>query len=173
MRRRPHNWPPPAAWAASVEVVSRIYGVERELLTAASRGRGPRPPARVWDAKKMAVYVTVLVSGCDRAELGRLLGYHKDTIATHCAEAERATDTDTGELLSLALERMVRSRLEADAIAEIAARRAGLAMLEETTRELMTVLSSDDQPTKSTPFNRRIPGAEKIVELSKMRGTNR
>ena len=33
----------------------------------------------------MAVHVAVIVADCDYAELGRLIGLHKDTVASHCA----------------------------------------------------------------------------------------
>ena len=144
------RWGVAETWDAAVEVAASVYGVDQAPLRAQSRGRGPRPPRSAWAAKKMAVHLTVLVCGCERAELGRLIGFHRDTIASHCAEMQDATDADTGELLSLALERIVRGRLESRAIAQLAADRARLAMLEETTRELVSVLQSTDaRPTKT------------------------
>lgn len=171
MRRRPHSWAPAQAWSICVDVVADTFGVDAALLTAESRGRGPRPPRRAWDAKKMAVHLTVLVSGCDRAELGRLIGLHKDTIASHCAEMQDATDEDTGELLSEALERIVRARLENNAIAHLAAEEARVAMLKETTRELISVLrSTDARPTKAPPFIRRnSDDDETVISLAKVR----
>lgn len=167
------RWGVAETWTAAVEVTAAIYGVDEAVLRAESRGRGPRPPRSVWEAKKMAVYLAVLVSGCDRAELGRLIGFHRDTIASQCAEMQGATDADSGELLSLSLERIVRSRLEGRALAQVASDRARLAMLEETTRELVTVLridaSSDSHPTKSPGFIRQEGDHGDVIELAPKR----
>lgn len=83
-------WPVAEAWDAAVEVTAVVYGVSALVIRAESRGRGPRPPREVWEAKRMAVHVAVGLSNCDYAALGRHIGLHKDTISTHCAKAREA-----------------------------------------------------------------------------------
>lgn len=168
-RRRPYRWDPAQTWDICTQVVSAQYGIDVAMIRAPSRGRGPRPLGKVWWPKKMAVYLTVLVSGCDRAELGRLIGLHRDTVASHCADMQKNTDEDTGELVSMALERIVRARLERNAMERLGAERARFSMLEETTRELLTVLrnttSSDGYPTEKGGVIRRISGNETVIDL--------
>lgn len=84
------HWPMDAAWASAAEVCAAAYRVSPEAILAPSRGRGPRPPADVWDAKKTAIYLTVVLSDCDYARVGRLIGLHKDTVSTHCAAVRNA-----------------------------------------------------------------------------------
>jgi hypothetical protein len=147
-----NRWSAIQGWEAAVTVTAAAYAIEPALLKAPSRGRGPRPPACVWEAKKMAVHLAVLVSGCDYAALGRELGLHRDTVASHCAEMrQRAAEDEYIETASQTLELLVRTTLERKAIGSLVASRAHLALFEEITRELITVMplppSSDPHPT--------------------------
>lgn len=83
-----------AAWDAAVSVTATAYRVDGELISAASRGRGPRPPQAIWEAKKMAVFLVVVVSGQDYASVGRHIGLHRDTVASHCAGVRERCATD-------------------------------------------------------------------------------
>jgi hypothetical protein len=94
MERGAEIWPMDAAWDAAVEVCAVGYGVAVDVIRAESRGRGPRPPRDTWQAKKMAVHLTVSLTNCDYAALGRAVGLHKDTIASHCAGIREAMAED-------------------------------------------------------------------------------
>lgn len=108
------RWPLDAAWDAATEVTAAAYGVQAQMLRAPSRGRGPRPPAEIWSAKKMAVHLTVVLADCDYSALSRHIALHKDTVASHCAAVRQAVarDFDTGAL-SEALEGAAHVRLQA------------------------------------------------------------
>lgn len=114
-----------AAWEASVEVTAAAYGLDPNLLKMAPRGRGPRPPRATWEARKMAFHVAVMVAGCSYVEVGRLLGLHKDTAASHCAAMRDAcADSDELEQLSEALELCARIRLALSGVGATALRSA-------------------------------------------------
>ncbi len=99
------------AWDAAVAVTSAAYGVGPDEIDTPTRGRGPRPPQRIWEAKKMAVHLAVLVSGCAYTDLARRLGYHRDTVTSHCASMREAMASDADlEELSNGLERAARLR---------------------------------------------------------------
>jgi hypothetical protein len=91
------TWPAEQAWLAVTEVTASAYGVELELLRAPSRGRGPRPPERAREPKKVAVYLTVLLSGADCAAVARQLHLHRDTVWKHCEEVRLWADEDVVE----------------------------------------------------------------------------
>lgn len=91
------TWPADVAWLAVTEVAAAAYGVEPELLRAPSRGRGPRPPERAREPKKVAIYLTLMLSGSDCAALARHLGMHRDTVWSHCAEVRLWADDDVIE----------------------------------------------------------------------------
>lgn len=91
-------WPMAAAWSAAVEVTAVAYGVPPEVIAAESRGRGPRPPREVWQAKKMAVHLAIVLGQCDYAALGRQIGLHRDTVASHCAWVRDSEDEGVGAL---------------------------------------------------------------------------
>lgn len=95
--RLTHRWPIGDAWEAACEVTALTMGVDVDALRAPSRGRGPRPPKAAWMAKKMAVHVAVVLAECDYAVLGRLIGLHRDTIASHCAAIREACAGDDRE----------------------------------------------------------------------------
>lgn len=107
-------WPLADSWAAATEAVSGAYGVSVNVLRAESRGRGARPPANTWEAKKMAVHLAVILSACSYAELARLVGYNRDTITSHCAAVREACALDEEmQAKSEALHRFAVGRLEA------------------------------------------------------------
>lgn len=109
------GWDMMAAWSVAADVAGAAYGVPAALITSPSRGRGPRPPRAVWAAKKMAVHLAVVLSDCDYAALGRRLGLHKDTVASHCAAIREACAAcDQVEALSGALEVAAQHRLRAE-----------------------------------------------------------
>jgi hypothetical protein len=102
--------PLPKAREAAVEVSAAAFRVDPSLISAESRGRGPKPPKHVSEAKKVAVYITVALSGCPYAEVARFIGYHRDTVCSHCADVRLATDDvefeqRLQELIGLALAR--------------------------------------------------------------------
>lgn len=138
-----------AAWNAATAVAAAAYGVSEDVLKAESRGRGPRPPRAAWEAKKMAVHLAVLVSGCGYAELAATIGFHRDTIASHCAEM-RGRDSDSAEVSSEALEALTRARLERKMVDDVAAARAHLEALQLLAGDLVTggvnLSSSDRHP---------------------------
>ena len=68
------TWKITDAWTAAATVTAAAYGVPAALITAPSRGRGPRPATAVQLPKKMAVYLAVVLAGCDYAALGRAIG---------------------------------------------------------------------------------------------------
>ncbi len=82
------------AWEAAVEVTAAAYRVDPAILKAASRGRGPKPPGHAIEAKKVAVYLAVVLAGCGYADLARHIGYHRDTVCSHCAEMRAAANDD-------------------------------------------------------------------------------
>ena len=131
------HWPVDETWRTAAEVTATSYWVPAADLMAPSRGRGPRPPEHLWEAKKMAVHLTVLVSGCSYAALARTLGFHKDTITSQCAEMrDRVLMDDAMEVKSSALEALVRWRLQSVARERVDSLRAQLALLETTTAGL-------------------------------------
>lgn len=149
------------AWLAATAVVARAYpGVTQPMLTAPSAGRaGPRPPRACWEAKKVAVHLTVSISGCDYAALGRHVGLHKDTVASHCAQVrDEITVNDRIGAQVAALELLAMQRCAAMTHTQIDAVRAHLAMLEDIVRDKATeqatlsdlaagLASSDRHPT--------------------------
>jgi hypothetical protein len=137
------RWPVLVAWEEAVRTTAAAYGIEPELLRAESRGRGPKPPERAREPKKMAVHLAVVLADCSYAELGRAIGYHKDTIAGHCAEVREAVLHDDGaETAAAALERLARGRLELASLQRIDSARAHLAMLEQAAIDLVSVQSA-------------------------------
>lgn len=88
------RWPMAAAWSAATEVAAVAFGISPDLLRAPSRGRGPKPPVAAREPKKMAVHLAVMLADCEYAELGRLIGLHKDTVASHCAGQRARCDED-------------------------------------------------------------------------------
>lgn len=88
------SWSLSSAWDCAVEVTAMAYGITPQELHAPSRGRGPRPPKSAWEPKKVAVHLTVVITDCGYAELGRHLGLHRDTVASHCAWARSAMAND-------------------------------------------------------------------------------
>ena len=139
------GWTVPEAWTVAVIVTADAYGVDREALGAASRGRGPRPPADLWEARKIAVYLATCLSDCSYAELGRHAGLHRDTVASHCADVRGSVlMEDRAEVSAEALERICRARLQARASDRLDAMRAEMARLQEMTADL--VRSSDTLP---------------------------
>lgn len=143
-----------AAWEAAVAVTANAYGVDAELIRAQSRGRGPRPPSEIWEPRKMAVHLAIIIADCSYASLGRVIGLHRDTVASHCAEMrDHILGEARAETASVALEKLARARLSTEVVQRIDAMRAQLAMLEETAGDLVAMrpfgLSTDDLPTKS------------------------
>lgn len=91
-------------WTASVAVTAAAFAVREDLIAAPTRGRGPRPPEAARWPRKVAIHLAVIVSDCDYLELARLLGMHKDTISSHCAELrQRCADDPSVEALSEAM----------------------------------------------------------------------
>lgn len=132
------QWPIRPTWRAAVEVTATAYWVDQSDLLAPSRGRGPRPPERIWEAKKMAVHLTVLVSACSYAALAREIGFHKDTITSQCADMrDRVLDDDAMEAKSAALEALIRWQLQSVARERVDSLRAQLALLEASTSGLI------------------------------------
>ena len=70
----------------AVAIAARLHGVPATAITAPTRGRGWRPNVEAWEAKKHAIHACVVVSGCTYAQMGRLIGMHRDTVASHCAD---------------------------------------------------------------------------------------
>lgn len=142
------KWSMAQAWAASVEVTAAAYDADPRDVAVQSRGRGPRPFKKVWEARKIAVYLAVVLSDCGYAELGRLIGLHRDTVASHCADVREAADVDRDEVSLVALEAMARGRLGQFDRQRIDAMRAQLALLENVTGDLpLRTISSDSRPT--------------------------
>lgn len=107
-------------WEAAVAVTASAYGVDAALIAAPSRGRGPRPPAHIWQAKKMAVHLAVIVADQGYKALAVELGMHKDTVCSHCADMRTVAETDQDlEDLSVGLERAVRLRAASLALAPV------------------------------------------------------
>lgn len=106
------SWPLPAAWDAAVEVTAAVYGVAPGPLRAPSRGRGPRPPERAREPKKVAVWLAVLLSGRDYKAVARFLGLHKDTVSSHCADIREEAIDDARERQLDALAAAATVRLE-------------------------------------------------------------
>lgn len=156
-------WGIEEAWPAAVVVAAAAHGVSEDALRAPSRGRGYKPPPRVATARKSALYLTVLVTGCGYAELAAHLGFHKDTVHSHCKEMERQADVDRVELASERLERLVRQRL-------IAGRRSAIELLEARIEELRAAeaiaASSDDT---SALIRQDAPDHANVIELPKKR----
>lgn len=154
------KWDIQAAWDAATAVTAMAFDVPAEIIAAPSRGRGPRPPRNVWTAKKMAVHLAVIIADCDYASLGRHLGLHRDTVASHCADMREASgESDLNEVSAVALERLARFRLQSLAAQRLEGLRAQMAMMEATLCELNALgsaglpalsgalFSSDDHPT--------------------------
>lgn len=147
------------SWQAAVAVTAAAYGVDPAVLGAESRGRGPRPPADIWEPRKMAVHLAVVISGVSYAALGRHIGLHRDTVASHCADVRDAIHDEIEsaslalEPLAKSLERLARARLVALHSNRIDAVRAHLAMLEQATAELV---GSSDELRQSHPTNTRV-----------------
>lgn len=101
-----------AAWSAAAEVSAVAYGVQVEQIMAESRGRGPRPVSEVWPAKRMAVHLAIHLSGASYSALSREIGFHRDTVCSHCAgmREARIEDHQLDELAN-ALEAAARVRL--------------------------------------------------------------
>ncbi len=125
------RWAMDTCWRAAVAVTGAVYDVPGDLILADSRGRGPRPPQRVWEAKKMAVHLAVILSGCRYAQLARTIGYHRDTVTSHCEDMRGAVMADpVVERLAEALEAAARFRLKGAAAVHLAGARAHLVALE-------------------------------------------
>jgi hypothetical protein len=138
-----------SAWRVAVEVTAPAYAVAPEAIMAPSRGRGPKPPAAVCEAKKIAIYLTViLVDGLQYAALAGALGLHKDTVSSHCAWA-RAADHLEEKIAAFELAGRARIRAMADAPAirlagdrALAARNALHAYAEELARAIAADLDA-------------------------------
>lgn len=140
------------AWAAATAAVASAYGVEAELLRAESRGRGPRPPARVREPKKLAMHLTVVLSGCSYAELGQATGHHKDTVASHCEDVRGAILADDAvEAAAAQVEGLARAHLELRARTHAQAARGFASALEAAAQQVGDtgggVISSVAHPT--------------------------
>ena len=81
-------------WEAAVVVTAAAYGVDPALVARQSRGRGPRPPPEIWEPRKLAVHLAIVLSDATYAELGRHIGLHRDTVASHCDWAREACAQD-------------------------------------------------------------------------------
>lgn len=160
MRERPQIL---AAWRVAVEVAAQAYYVPPQAIRAPSRGRGPKPPAPVCEAKKVAIYLTViLVDGLQYAELAALIGLHKDTVSSHCAWAREA---DHLEEKIAALELLGRARIKAMADTPairlaadqmLAVRNAIHAYAEEVFRQLADETEPSSSVSSATiPFSRK------------------
>lgn len=90
-RRR---WPLSQAWTAVLSVTATAYALDIEALGAPSRGRGPRPPKTVWEARKVAVYLVVVLSDQNHAAVARHIGFHRDTVNSHCLAMREAVLDD-------------------------------------------------------------------------------
>jgi hypothetical protein len=131
------KWDIAAAWDAAVATSASAFDVPAALIAAPSRGRGPRPPQSIWTAKKMAVHLTVIIADCDYASLGRFLGLHRDTVASHCADMrEAAAGCDWSEIQAVALERTARLRTEQISSERTDALRAQVALMDDTLAQL-------------------------------------
>ena len=141
-------WAVAPAWRVACETTALTYGVQVGLLTAPSRGRGPRPPAAVWEAKKIAVHVTVTLAGCSYWDLGRVIGLCRDTVSSHCADVRDRLRVDpSAEARLVAIERLARIRLMALERRQLDALRAHLALMEQAVAEFTDIPSSDAHPT--------------------------
>ncbi len=99
-------------WEAAAQVTASAFSLAPDQVAAASRGRGPRPPECVWLARKLAVHIAVVVTECDYAALGRHIGLHRDTVASHCASVRQLLGDDPElEALSEGLELGARRRI--------------------------------------------------------------
>lgn len=145
------KWGLAQSWRAACEVVAATYGVDEALIAAESRGRGPRPPEAVWEAKKVAIHLAVVLSDCNYAALGRLIGLTRDTVASHCADVRKLADADSDEVSLHTLEMIARGRLGQFDRQRIDALRASLAVLESQVGDLPSKPfirhSSDVHPT--------------------------
>ncbi|MGH6956251.1 MAG: hypothetical protein ACREEW_06250 [Caulobacteraceae bacterium] len=146
------RWSIARAWEAAVTVTAAAYDVAPAAIRAPSRGRGPRPQSVAWEPRKMAVHLAVVLTGCSYAAVGREIGLHRDTVASHCAEMRDQVLAEAwAETASETLEKLARARLEGLALERLNAARAHLAMLEEAAADLVSgapqTASSDRFPT--------------------------
>lgn len=136
-----------AAWRVAAEVTAAFYAITAADIMAPSRGRGPKPPRAVCEAKKLAVHlVVILIDRLTYSELAAAIGLHKDTVASHCAWAREASAVDPRiEDNAATLEMGARARMRALADAPgvriavdraLAARNALHAYAEELARNL-------------------------------------
>lgn len=154
-----------AAWHAAVDVTASAYGLDVRHLLAESRGRGPRPPEEIWQAKKMAVHLAILLSGRSYSALAREIGFHRDTVCSHCAWMREARISDHRiEELANSLETSARLRLASGALtAREVALSDPLDKLLGALREYAGQLAGGNglHPTKD-PFIRQNAGSRKV-----------
>ena len=81
-------------WPIAAAIAASCHRVPAEWLTAPTRGRGARPPAEAWEAKRHAIVAAIAVADCSYAELGRLLGMHRDTVCHHCGVVRSGDDRE-------------------------------------------------------------------------------
>lgn len=143
------KWDIGEAWDVAVTVTAAAYGIAPEMLRAESRGRGPRPPKEAWLPKKMAVHLTVVLSGSDYAELARLTGLHRDTVASHCASVRElcASDLDADVqaegLLAFAVKRLLNPAAPLPAPNAAEAEKLSVAWLAARVEALETLVRAD------------------------------
>lgn len=126
-----YRWPVAETWSTAVALIAAAYGLEEHELRQDSRGRGPRPPERTWEARKMALHLTVSVADCSYKRLADHIGFHKDTVTSACADVRNEVlASDELETKAHALEALVRRRLEGLAGERVSLARAELAVLE-------------------------------------------
>lgn len=156
------------AWQAAVAVTATAYGVDPALVSAPSRGRGPKPPPEIVEPKKVALYLTSMMTGCLYAELGRQVGLHKDTIASHCAELRErcAVDGEIEERVNaLALLALRQPGVSAASLLELVTQLAArVERLERWRARHPSILRSHPTPA---------PDDETVIELRQVAGNRR
>jgi len=101
-----------AAWRGAVAATARAYAVNPQILGGERRRGRPITDPIYWEPRKLALYVTVLATGCTYAGLARVLGLHKDTVTSQCEEVRLwAASSPMMERRTIVLETRARARL--------------------------------------------------------------
>jgi hypothetical protein len=140
------------AWWAAVLVTARAYAVNRRVLGATGGGgRGPITPPDYWRARKVAIYLAVLICDCSFAALARAIGMHRDTVTTQCDEIRELLEGEP--LLAKRMDIMERDGRNL-ALGSLAAFHATVA----ADMAMMEAWKSDRLPTRKPPPPRQMRG---------------
>lgn len=166
------------AWEAASEATAVAYRVPVAVLRAESRGRGPKPPKWAIEAKQVAIWLTVALADRPYAVIGRALGYHKDTISSHCETVRQLADADELEADIEAIMRAAGKRLampdgemRALPVLRPALLRGMIADLQRRVEALENLLRRADAASDEPPFHPTIcgPDEKKVIDLEERR----